>query len=100
MSQHRAPSQNDRVLAALRRVGERGISPLDFLPPVIDGGAPITRLSARVDVLRNRGYAIPNVAKKNEVARYVLAPDEPLPPPVHRLPAQPGTTTIEGVLPS
>ena len=46
-------SQTDRVLAALKRAGPRGITQIDFdLPDVIDGGTPIKRIAARVHEIR------------------------------------------------
>jgi hypothetical protein len=69
------PSQNTRVLAALQAAGDRGIGPVDFLPPTLDGGEPITRLAARVDVLNKRGFRVVNLAPGNRVAHYVLRAD-------------------------
>jgi hypothetical protein len=39
-------TQTERVIAAARSY--RGITAVDFLVPVIDGGTPITRLAARL----------------------------------------------------
>ncbi len=54
-----ARSQNARVLRALQNRGKRGITQLDFVPPlVVDGGTPVLRLPARINELRRRGHAI------------------------------------------
>jgi hypothetical protein len=52
-------TQSDRVLAVLRRVGDRGTSAADWLlPQVIDDGRPILSLAARVADLRRDGHRI------------------------------------------
>lgn len=52
-------TQKDRILAALYRAGKFGISQIDFdLPDVIDGGTPIKRVAARIEELRDQGFAI------------------------------------------
>lgn len=48
-------SQTDRVLEALRR---GPVGPVNFLPPVCDGGSPILRLAPRILELRERGHKI------------------------------------------
>lgn len=51
-------TQRTRVLAALMG-SPRGITAADFdLPGVIDGGAPIQRVAARVNELRREGHLI------------------------------------------
>ena len=65
-------TQTTRVLAALRRAGADGISVVDFLPPTIDGGLPVTRLAARVADLRAAGHEIATRRSRSGVAVYVL----------------------------
>lgn len=66
-------SQNDRVLAALRRAGRFGITQVDFsLPDVIDGGKPINRVAARINDLGNAGHVIGKRGTRNRCAVYVL----------------------------
>jgi Helix-turn-helix domain len=66
-------TQRDRVLAALRRAGGRGITQLDFdLPDVVDGGPPIKRVAARIDELRTAGHWIASQRTRQRMARYVL----------------------------
>lgn len=68
------PSQRDRVLKALERAGEHGITQVDFLAPgVIDGGDPITRLAARVHELINQdGHSIVKDGQRNACDVYKL----------------------------
>jgi len=63
--------QRLRVLAALRGRGPRGVRQADFLDPVIDGEGRITRLSARIGELRDRGHVI-EATMDGPAARYVL----------------------------
>lgn len=66
-------SQRDRVLAALRNSGLRGITQVDFLRfPTIDGGAPITRVAARVQELRGAGHKISSSDTRDKCAVYRL----------------------------
>jgi len=52
-------TQTERVLAALKAVGPRGVTGYDFSGPVvIDGGHRVMRVAARVLELRERGYRI------------------------------------------
>lgn len=52
-------TQKDRIERALRRTGQRGITQADFIGAVIvDGGAPITRVAARIDELKQSGLKI------------------------------------------
>lgn len=51
----KAATQTERVIRAARSY--RGISQVDFLAPdVVDGGAPITRLAARLWEAEQQGY--------------------------------------------
>lgn len=73
-------SQKDRVLRLLRQRGNRGITAVDFLGPyVADGGKPITRVAARVQDLRDAGYDVQTVGKRNQCAVYVLMDPPPRP---------------------
>ena len=66
-------SQRDRVLAALHRFRLSGITQVDFSPPhVIDGGAPITRLAARVQELRDEGFQILSADRRDKCTVYRL----------------------------
>jgi hypothetical protein len=68
-------TQRERVLRALQRVGSHGLTQVDFdLPAVIDGGAPIKRVAARVEELRRDGCRIDVLpARRNRCVVYVLA---------------------------
>ena len=67
-------TQCDRVLAALYRHPDRGISQVDFLRyPTIDGGPPITRLAARVNELRDQGHLIVDAGIREKCKVYCLA---------------------------
>jgi hypothetical protein len=77
-------SQRDRVLLALKRYPR--VSVTDFLAPaVVDGGKPITRLAARINELRDEGYAIEDAGRVHGCSSYRLAPvvEEPVPASVH-----------------
>jgi hypothetical protein len=50
--------QWERVQRALDQAGPRGITRVDFLPPVIDGGAPILNFPGRIYDVKKRGYAV------------------------------------------
>lgn len=66
-------TQRDRVLHALQAAGARGVTQVDFmLPGVIDGGAPITRVAARIDELRRAGHQIVNVEWRQKCIVYRL----------------------------
>lgn len=76
-------SQQDRVLAALRRAGRFGITQVDFsLPDVVDGGKPITRVAARIKDLRDVGHIIAKRGTRSRCAVYILkrqvVSDEPV----------------------
>jgi hypothetical protein len=70
----RPRTQRDRVIEALRRAGDHGITAVDFLlPNVIDGGPPIVRLPARIDELRADGHHIEHAGRRrNRCVVYVL----------------------------
>lgn len=63
-------SQCSRILAAL----ENGpVSPIDFAAPdVIDGGAPIMRVAARIQDLRDQGLEIATATAANGTAIYTI----------------------------
>lgn len=66
-------TQRDRVLKALQSAGLRGITQIDFLRfPTLDGGAPITRLAARVQELRDEGHEILSADTRDRCAVYRL----------------------------
>ncbi len=68
-----AMPQADRVLRVLRQRRGDGVTVIEFRPPdVIDGGAPIERLAARVEELRKRGHRIDTRKGRTRLARYVL----------------------------
>jgi hypothetical protein len=94
----RAPTQNDRLLLALERDRRRGITQVDFLlPDVIDGGAPITRVAARVKDLRDLGHRIETRGERDSCAVYVLA--EPAAAPSwHQPPTPVASGAAEGAL--
>ncbi len=72
-------SQEERVLRALRQVGSRGVTAVDFDPPnVIDGREPIQRLAARVLALKGKGHRIDVVGKRNRCAIYQLQEEKRL----------------------
>lgn len=75
MVRGKAPTQTDRVLAALEQACLEGcgINETAFaLPSVIDGGKPIRRVAARVHDLRKLGYRIRTVREANLTATYYL----------------------------
>lgn len=65
-------TQKDRVLRALRTTGGRGLTRVDFLRPVIDGGAPILNIPARIEELRKEGHTIHNAGRRDECVIYTL----------------------------
>ena len=69
-------TQTQRVLAALRHAGTRGITQSDFAPPeggtVIDGGGRITRVAARIRDLRDLGHGITTGPDRDGFTTYVL----------------------------
>ncbi len=82
-------TQAQRVLAALRQTGSRGVTQNDFAPPpnggsVIDGGSRISRVAARVRELREDGYVIVSAGRREGFETYVLVGHEPSVPPVVR----------------
>jgi len=76
-------SQRDRILRALRNAGDRGVTQVDFLGfPAVDGGAPITRVAARIEELRKEGHPIVNVGTRDKCAIYRLATPTVAPTPI------------------
>lgn len=71
-------TQAARVLAALRKHG-RGITQVDFLTPTVDGGAPITRVAARVLELKQDGHHIVKDGERDSCAIYKLEYDAETP---------------------
>lgn len=66
-------SGNERVLAALRKYPLQGITRKDFEDaPILDGGAPILRVAARIDDLKKAGHNIVRDGKRDGVAVYKL----------------------------
>lgn len=75
-------TQRDRVLRLLTARGNTGVCAVDFLgPEVADGGAPITRLAARVHELREDGVPIRKNGQRNSCDVYVLARPQARPAP-------------------
>lgn len=70
------PTQGERVLAALRSAGSRGITQSMFTPAegghVVDGLGRITRIAARVHELREAGYEIVKAGRRDHFDVYVL----------------------------
>lgn len=67
-------TQLERVKRQLHVSGSEGITPVDFMAPnVIDGGAPILRLAARIKELREQGYVILSYRQPDSTFRYILA---------------------------
>lgn len=68
-------AMHHRVLAAMRSHGS--VTPRSFRYPTIDGGDETDRLAARINELRDHGYAIETViettAKGKRHARYFLS---------------------------
>lgn len=68
-------TQTSRLLAALTRAGDRGVTSVDFIrTPTIDGGPPILRLAARVKELRDEGFNVVTDGERDSVAVYKLEP--------------------------
>jgi hypothetical protein len=63
-------TQKERILKALRIAGERGVTTVDMVNGSL--GEPILRGAARIEELRDEGFAIKTVKLKNRTARYVL----------------------------
>jgi hypothetical protein len=68
-------TQTERVIAAARSY--RGITAVDFLVPVIDGGTPITRLAARLWDAERDGYSFECIGRRDKckVWRLLSEPD-------------------------
>lgn len=76
-------TQTERVLEALRTVGDKGLTQVDFLRyPTIDGGPPITRVAARVEELRDQGYCIVSGERRDKCVVYRMRPEKPAEPPM------------------
>lgn len=72
MSSIAKPRQVDRVLAALR-ANPQGLNETRFAAPnVIDGGAPIQRVAARIWDLKQDGHVITVRRERNLTATYML----------------------------
>lgn len=66
-------TQAERVFDALYLADRRGITQIDFLRfPTIDGGPPITRVAARIEELRDRGYVITSGERRDRCVVYRL----------------------------
>lgn len=66
-------TQKDRVLRSLQQAGPQGMTQVDWLRfPTPDGGAPITRVAARVQELRDEGHPISSSGTRDRCAVYVL----------------------------
>jgi len=76
-------TQTERVLAALKAVGPRGVTGYDFSGPVvIDGGHRVMRVAARVLELREQGHPVETVGRRDGHVVYVLSGVEVAPAPV------------------
>lgn len=65
--------QQQRVLAAARKAGGRGITAVDFnLPNVVDDGPPITRVAARINELQDMGFRFRSGGRRQKCKVYVL----------------------------
>jgi hypothetical protein len=87
-------TQKDRVLAALRR-RKRGITQLDFdLPDVVDAGAPVKRVAARIEELRRDGHRIINAGRLHKCTVYRLIEEavEPAAPETRQRATPPAPT--------
>lgn len=67
-------TESDRILSALQSAGARGVMSSAFdAPHVVDGGAPIRRLAARIFDLKERGFRVEaHRDSTTGLARYVL----------------------------
>lgn len=86
-------TQRQRVKRALDQRGPRGVSPVDFTSPTIDGGPPIMRVAARIYELRQT-YKITEITGDDGCARYLyskyLAPPGTVGDPDAHSPIPPG----------
>lgn len=74
-------TQADRVLHALQRAGDHGITQAEFTRyPTFDGHAPISRVAVRVEELRAAGYLIESGERRSKFVVYRLR--VPVPAPV------------------
>lgn len=65
-------TQAQRVLLALRRAGDRGITAHDFYATPVDNGPRISRVAARVLDLRAQGHVIVPAGERDGHRVYVL----------------------------
>jgi hypothetical protein len=78
-------TQKDRVLKSLRVAGSRGITQADWTGAygaTPDGGAPITRVAARVLDLSQDGHTIKKGPLRDSCRVYRLESTEPLAAPM------------------
>lgn len=72
-------TQTERILVALKQAGSYGLTQVDFIRlPTVDGGPPITRLAARVEELRDRGFTITSGERRDKCVVYRLKPQDSL----------------------
>jgi hypothetical protein len=72
---------------------------VDFLPPTVDGRAPITRLAARIDELRAAGHVIASAGWRHKTRVYVLEREagHAAAPTAAAVPSAPDALFAEGV---
>jgi len=75
-------TQAERVLAALKAVGARGITAYDFAVAPPDGGRRIMRLGARILELKEASHRIETAGRRDGHVVYVLSGVEVAPAPV------------------
>ncbi len=75
-------SQTERVLAALKAVGSRGITAYDFAIAPPDGGRRIMRLGARILDLKEASHRIETAGRRDGHVAYRLSGVEVAPAPV------------------
>jgi len=66
-------TQTERVLAALKAVGPRGITAYDFAVAPPDGGRRIMRLGARILELKEASHRIETAGRRDGHVVYVLS---------------------------
>jgi hypothetical protein len=94
--------QRERVLRSLQTAGPLGVCQADWLgrfngSGTPDGGAPITRLAARVEELRGDGWPVVARGKRDGFQVYVLAQpavDEGVEPAARLFQPAPGNAII------
>lgn len=79
-------TQTDRVLASLKRAGERGVTAADWsgVRDTPDGGPPIPRFAARVMELRSMGHRVEPRGWRDRCRVQVLVPALERPAPVEQ----------------